>query len=92
MKLEFGNKSGFEFSLIPSHEEKMSILGEFKRGFDEFERFTQWMDRPDVPQEKKEPYMELLKKSTEELAALIEVLRRCGITDGEIKDITELPF
>jgi hypothetical protein len=72
--------------------EKLVILSEFSKAYGKYEKFSSWMDNPDVSIEQKKPYERNLLNGQASLQFIYEFMKACRITKEEIKEYAELPF
>ena len=82
-----------DFNLkISCDENKLTILSEFSKVYNQYEKFAGWMDNNDVPEEQKKPYTEALNNARVSFSFLYGFMNACGISDKEIQEYTEIPF
>jgi hypothetical protein len=72
--------------------DKLEILSEFSKLYNEFEKFGNWMDNSEVPQTDKYPFNMHLVNARIGLNYIYKFLQNCGITDLEIREFAQIPF
>jgi hypothetical protein len=71
---------------------KLEILSEFSKLYNEYEKFGYWMDNSKVPQADKDPFRLHLVNAKIGLNYVYNFLLNCGFTDLEIQEYTQIPF
>jgi hypothetical protein len=58
----------------------------------QFEPMAKWFDDPNVPKEEKEKYRANFIAALGEMNFLYQLLKHCGKSDEEIKELANFPF
>ena len=96
MKIEFDSKFNLKMEcnvqLPVDAGQKIQILSEFSKAYNNYYKFEKWFDDPNVPAEQKKPFEESGKNAVQGLEFLKSFMLNCGITEAEILEYTKIPF
>jgi hypothetical protein len=81
-----------QLQIPPEKIDKLEILSEFTKLYNEYEKFGKWMDDSKVPQADKDTFNMHLVNAKVGLNHVYKFMQNCGITDLEIREFAQIPF